>query len=368
MHKMSFGQIFDLNVYFTYIMVCKLLKSILVGFRMLPIVSLSGHNYRLRDAVRRDRSLTRNINDQLVEARGFMTPFNLDGVALELTLAHINTKVFRAGLKTREHRHDELQLEYVLDGQIEFRHRSDVHVLNPGMGLWIAPGVVHSWICREQGLMLGVHLTLTGRKSAEFAEWIRMKSGWRLIPLEREKEADTELASFFNAILPSEPSSPWQRERSGCLLFLWLAKTLSFGLDLSEWRGPTPPGGRGDRSRVLVERAMAFMKSNLASPIRLEDIALHLGISTRQLGRVFRDYFRETVNNALTRLRLERAREMTLSEPDRPLKDIAFECGFSRQAYFTACFRRRFGAPPNQFRRSRARRSQNEGANHSHGY
>jgi len=117
------------------------------------------------------------------------------------------------------------------------------------------------------------------------------------------------------------------------------------------------PGGpeERDRDRRLCERAMAFMADNLSEPLRVSDIALQLGVSSRQLSRLFRRHRQESVSATLMRLRLERARASVLSQPDRALKDIAYACGFSRPAYFTACFRRRYGVAPALLRRQGGR-------------
>jgi AraC-like DNA-binding protein len=49
-------------------------------------------------------------------------------------------------------------------------------------------------------------------------------------------------------------------------------------------------------------------------------------------------------------LRLRKAADLLAHAGERRISDIAFDCGFNDLSYFNRCFRRRFGAPPTQFR------------------
>ncbi|WP_230461412.1 helix-turn-helix domain-containing protein [Sphingobium sp. CAP-1] len=53
--------------------------------------------------------------------------------------------------------------------------------------------------------------------------------------------------------------------------------------------------------------------------------------------------------NRATR-RLERASAMLAAGDGRTITDIAFAVGFNDSAFFTRCFRRRYGASPSQWR------------------
>jgi AraC family transcriptional regulator len=57
----------------------------------------------------------------------------------------------------------------------------------------------------------------------------------------------------------------------------------------------------------------------------------------------------------MMRRRTEMARWL-LIHTDKPLADIAFDCGFFDQSHFTNVFRRRTGASPGAFRREQGTR------------
>ena len=79
------------------------------------------------------------------------------------------------------------------------------------------------------------------------------------------------------------------------------------------------------------------------------DVARKLGLSPRYV----QDLLHGTgmsFTERVTELRLQRARAMLRASHDAKVIDIALACGFNDVSYFNRCFRRRFGAAPNEFR------------------
>jgi AraC-like DNA-binding protein len=57
-----------------------------------------------------------------------------------------------------------------------------------------------------------------------------------------------------------------------------------------------------------------------------------------------------TPTGFITDMRLQRAAEMLTCSGSTTVTEIAFEVGFSDSAFFSRCFRRRFGVSPTQWR------------------
>ena len=93
------------------------------------------------------------------------------------------------------------------------------------------------------------------------------------------------------------------------------------------------------------------MKSRLAEPIPLIDLAAVAALSTSQLTRRFKAATGLTPHRYLVRLRLEQAvRELRTST--RPIADVAVTCGFSHQEHLTRTMRAQLGITPAEVRRS----------------
>jgi AraC family L-rhamnose operon regulatory protein RhaS len=84
----------------------------------------------------------------------------------------------------------------------------------------------------------------------------------------------------------------------------------------------------------------------------LEAMARECGVCTTH----FVHYCRQITNRSpvqyLNDLRLQRAREILLEQPDMPIVDLAMICGFATSQYFASCFKRRYGLTPTALRAS----------------
>lgn len=110
---------------------------------------------------------------------------------------------------------------------------------------------------------------------------------------------------------------------------------------------PHPPvesGGEGiDDPRV--RRALLLMEQNLGSPMTIGSMARRLGLSTRQLERLFQGALgvQPTVHYRMLRLRYAR---WLLANTARSVTDIALETGFSDCAHFSRQFKAMFAESP----------------------
>ena len=83
----------------------------------------------------------------------------------------------------------------------------------------------------------------------------------------------------------------------------------------------------------------------------LDDIASHVGMSRRQLERLFQKHLNCVPSQYYMRLRLMHARQLLL-QTSLPIVDIAFASGFVSTPHFSKCYREHFGIPPREERRA----------------
>jgi len=94
----------------------------------------------------------------------------------------------------------------------------------------------------------------------------------------------------------------------------------------------------------LVE-AVTLMEANIEEPLSTHEIGEHLGISRRQLERLFKKHLQAVPSRYYLDLRLARSRQL-LRESDQPIGEIALATGFSSAAHFSTAFRNHFGRSP----------------------
>lgn len=95
---------------------------------------------------------------------------------------------------------------------------------------------------------------------------------------------------------------------------------------------------------------IADMEDNLEAPLRQRDLAHHVGLSTRQLERLFRKYLHCTPTRYYLELRLNRAR-LLLLQTSLSVLSVAVACGFVSASHFSKCYREHFHRTPREERR-----------------
>jgi AraC family carnitine catabolism transcriptional activator len=99
-----------------------------------------------------------------------------------------------------------------------------------------------------------------------------------------------------------------------------------------------------------IQRAVEIMESRVEDPVPTRQVADRLGISLRELERIFRRWLRTTPGAYYRHLRLERARSL-LEQTDRSVTEIAYGCGFGSLPSFSRSYKRAFGHSPSTVRR-----------------
>ena len=118
--------------------------------------------------------------------------------------------------------------------------------------------------------------------------------------------------------------------------------------------------GEYDRQRVplklligadqpkLIE-AVELMESNLEELINLDDLSSLVGVSRRQLERLFRKYLGCVPSRYYLDLRLKKARQLLL-QTSISISDVAIACGFVSASHFSKSYRDMFGRTPREER------------------
>jgi AraC-like DNA-binding protein len=99
---------------------------------------------------------------------------------------------------------------------------------------------------------------------------------------------------------------------------------------------------------------MRYMRTHAARPLRVEQIARHVGMSASHFAHRFRELARVSPMRYLRQVRLRDARALMLAEGRRP-SEVAAHVGFESTSHLTREFKRLFGAAPAEYvRRFRA--------------
>lgn len=100
-------------------------------------------------------------------------------------------------------------------------------------------------------------------------------------------------------------------------------------------------------SRLLD--CIAIMEANHEHPLLTHEIASAVGLSIRQIERLFQQHLNVTPIRYYLDLRITHARQL-LEQTSCTLMDISLQTGFSSPSHFSQHFRKRFGVTPKQYR------------------
>ena len=102
-------------------------------------------------------------------------------------------------------------------------------------------------------------------------------------------------------------------------------------------------------------QVIRMMEQNIEEPISPATLAKEVGMSTRQLERLFRRYLNRSPKRYYMELRLSKARNL-LMQTDMSVINVALACGFASPSHFSKCYRAHYNTTPYRERGSQGAR------------
>jgi AraC family transcriptional regulator len=99
-----------------------------------------------------------------------------------------------------------------------------------------------------------------------------------------------------------------------------------------------------------INRVLDYIDKHLEEPLSVERLADVANFSKYHFHRQFSEYCGLSVYRYVQLMRLKRASYRLAFNPDAPIIDIAFDCGFENPESFSRAFKNMFGQTPSAFR------------------
>ncbi len=157
-----------------------------------------------------------------------------------------------------------------------------------------------------------------------------------------EETPPNDLPPDFAAAYAKLP--PWDSDRGQCLMAI--LQTVAVGLlhTLNEFNALEAP------AHTRANRIATFIRECAATPVGLDDLAAHLGLSRSRTSFLLKEHFHKSFSRLLHEERIRRAKTLLAGSKDN-LADIAKRVGFHDEYHFNRVFKRVAGLPPGQFRK-----------------
>ena len=106
----------------------------------------------------------------------------------------------------------------------------------------------------------------------------------------------------------------------------------------------------GEDTFARLYRSREFLADRLDQPLRLADAAGEACLSAYHYHRMFLRAFGETPHEFLTRLRIDRAKQL-LARDESPVTEVCLAVGYESLGSFSSLFRSLVGRSPSEYRR-----------------
>ncbi|GGR01306.1 helix-turn-helix domain-containing protein [Deinococcus ruber] len=241
------------------------------------------------------------------------------------------------------HQHDEIEINVVRSGVLEYLWGGEVHRLEAGqVGLFwgarphrllsASPGSVLSWLTlpttRFQRFVLPAALreaVWSGKLlvASEQAMTAALFDQWQHDPADEEHQvtAELEVQAWLRrfALRAQVPAAARLADRTG--------------------------GAAWDHALSLARR----IQQDFAQPLQVQSLAAELGLHPNYVSGVFRKVFGVSLREYLMRCRLAQAQHLLIAS-ELSVLDVALESGFGSTSRFFAAFAERHGCSPRAYR------------------
>ncbi|MEJ8798103.1 GlxA family transcriptional regulator [Trinickia caryophylli] len=212
----------------------------------------------------------------------------------------------------------------------------------------LVSGIHHGvWWLAMAGQLSGYRVSVNWETYQQFAEQFE-----RSIVTQQIFEIDRDRATCAGGQASADFMLAMIAREHGAELAERIADTLGLGaLRQAEERQRIPyvtaPGERHPR----LNDALKLMEANVEDPLTTDEIAEAVGVSRRQLERLFRQYLGAMPSKYYLGLRLVKAR-LQLQRTSKSIVQVSLACGFASAAHFSNAYRERFGVTPREERRN----------------
>ena len=234
--------------------------------------------------------------------------------------------------KAYESRHDEdrnLVLEIVLKGNMRISDGRKEILLEPGMAGIILPGSSRS-MPGPAGFCEKVCLVFNGTALDTFLSSMSFSSLEVISPI---PEPFLIAVRHLMELHRTAQGNPVDITSESCRLLLELAE-LRHSSDLPH----------------ELSLALHYMRACINTKLTMRTLVYNAHCSRQKLQKLFQIHFGETPFEHFGKMRIETAAEF-LRNGKLSVKEIALQCGFRSQLYFSTAFRKHFGESPRTFRK-----------------
>jgi AraC-like DNA-binding protein/quercetin dioxygenase-like cupin family protein len=251
------------------------------------------------------------------------------------------------------HWHPEIELTWVMSGQIEYLVNDKKYLLREGDGLFCNSNSLHSGYMVDRTDCNYLSVTFHPRfiygyenslLQTKYVDFITANESWHSLRLQRENGRHQEIVSQIRNIYQIFRTSPPDYELQVHLILagIWQKLYLHYhSLPVSEQQP--------QKHLTRLKEILSYIQEHYAQELTLDEIAEHVNICKSECCRYFKKYMKITIFDYILFLRIRNS--LPLLKEGESVTKIASMTGFSTPAYYGQIFKRYMGCSPSRYRK-----------------
>lgn len=251
------------------------------------------------------------------------------------------------------HWHPEIELTWVVSGQIEYLVNDKKYLLTEGEGLFCNSNSLHSGYMVDQKDCSYLSVTFHPRfiygyenslLQTRYVDFITANEGWHSLKLQKDVDWHQETVRQIQDIyrMSKDPSPDYELRVHLILTGIWL--------NLYRYYRSLPASEQQPQKHLArLKEILSYIQDHYTQEITLDEIADHVNICKSECCRFFKKYMKMTIFEYILFLRIQNS--LPLLRAGESVTKIAGLTGFSTSAYYGQIFKRYMGCSPSRYRK-----------------
>lgn len=243
--------------------------------------------------------------------------------------------------------HTDVELLFVLDGEIEVNKSGEIYILNKGDLILVNSNIGHATMARKQNSIAMV----IRFNPVYFSSWINDFAKLKFKCVSNKKNRNNlSFEKLWEAAIKMLSHIKRENEIDDIVyesFFHQLVGELVSGFSVQEASGNE---SRGMQNNEIVIMIIDYLNKHYTEKITLDELSSLTGYNKSYISQVIKKYLGINYYEYLTRVRLREA-TFALTNTDERISQIAYLHGFSDIKAFNNAFRERFQKSPSEYRK-----------------
>ncbi len=251
------------------------------------------------------------------------------------------------------HWHPEIELTWIMSGQLEYFVNDKKYLLSEGEGLFGNSNSLHSGYMKDQTECSYVSVTFHPRfiygyenslLQTKYVDFITANESWHSLKLQKDVGWHQDILAQIKSIYQLSQSLAPDFELQVHLILTGVWQKLY------QYYSSLPASEQQPQKHLArLKDILSFIQENYTQELTLNEIADHVNICKSECCRFFKKYMKMTIFDYILFLRIQNS--LALLREGESVTKIASMTGFSSPAYYGQIFKRYMGCSPSRYRK-----------------